>query len=172
MKKIRLTQGKYAIVDDKDYARVKDLNWCFNNGYALHTYWPDGAKGKCRGVHLHTLIMNPPEGMVCDHIDFNGLDNRRDNLRLLTRADNSRRRRASRLSVSGIRGVSWINFRNKWKVVARVDKKWMFFGYFLFREDAIKKHNEIEKKYRGKLAVLYDPKFGEVMPRRSNILRK
>src|SRR5690606_13963766 len=74
-KLIPLTQGKHAIVDNEDFDRVKDINWCYtNNGYAINNEYSQ----------IHRYIMNAPDDILVDHEDGNPLNNRRSNLRLAT----------------------------------------------------------------------------------------
>jgi hypothetical protein len=83
---IPLTQGQYAIVDAEDYERVSQFKWCISRvGHQLYAY----RKHHGKTLRMHQFIMNPPKGMVVDHIDGNGLDNRRGNLRICTRAQNA-----------------------------------------------------------------------------------
>jgi len=83
---IPLTQGQYAIVDAEDYERVSRYKWCLSrSGNRLY------AQRRCRGktIRMHQFILNPLRGMVVDHIDGNGLNNRRGNLRICTRLQNA-----------------------------------------------------------------------------------
>lgn len=91
---IPLTQGRFAIVDTADYAWLSQYKWCLNSTRA-------GGQYACRRVgrkqvSMHRLIMNAPKGMVVDHIDGNGLNNRRSNLRLCTPGQNMCNRRKYR----------------------------------------------------------------------------
>jgi hypothetical protein len=83
---IPLTQGQYAMVDAEDYERVSRCKWCLSRtGNQLY------AQRRCHGktIRMHQFLMNPPKGMVVDHIDGNGLNNRRDNLRICTPQQNA-----------------------------------------------------------------------------------
>jgi hypothetical protein len=83
---IPLTQGQHAMVDAEDYERVNRHKWCLSrSGNQLY------AQRRCRGktIRMHQFIMNPPRGMVVDHIDGNGLNNRRCNLRVCTQRQNT-----------------------------------------------------------------------------------
>lgn len=75
-------KGEFAIIDDGDYALVKDRKWYIDeNGYAIDNI---------NRARMHRVIMNPPAGKVIDHINRNTLDNRRANLRICTIAENNK----------------------------------------------------------------------------------
>lgn len=86
---LSLFNGETVIVDDKDFERFKDSKWYRNvYGYAIRNAG-FGRKGR-RSEMLHQLIMGKsPKGCVIDHINCNPLDNRRANLRFVTRAVNN-----------------------------------------------------------------------------------
>lgn len=96
MKQIPLTQGHYAVVDDKDYERVAAKKWCFNGGYAVRQ----------QGVLMHRFVLDAPKGAHVDHINGNGLDNRRSNLRLATSSQNQANRAGKRGTLSRFKGVT------------------------------------------------------------------
>ena len=85
MKKIKLSKGKYALVDDKDYDQLSKVSWHFNDLYATRGLVSDG---KLKTIYLHRFIANTPKGMETDHINQNKLDNRRENLRICTSSQN------------------------------------------------------------------------------------
>lgn len=87
MKEIKLTQGKVALVDDSDYEWLSKHKWFCQHGYAARNVRLNGARSTKR---MHQLIMNPPLGMVVDHIDQNKLNNQRSNLRLCVPRQNFR----------------------------------------------------------------------------------
>jgi len=109
---IPLTRGLHAIVDAEDYEWLSQYKWQAHRTpsggiYAVH--------GTSRGqVFMHRMIMRPPEGMVVDHINGNGLDNRRCNLRICTPPENSRNRRKHVDGKSRFIGVSPCG--EKWQV--------------------------------------------------------
>jgi len=93
VKEIELTRDQVALVDDDDYPTLVKSSW-----YALsrHNHWyavTSSSKGGPTTVYMHRVIMDAPKGMQVDHINHNGLDNRRRNLRLCTHAENLRNRR-------------------------------------------------------------------------------
>ncbi len=118
---IPLTQGQYAIVDAEDYERVSRFKWCLSrSGDRVY------AQRRCRGktIRMHQFIMNPPKGMVVDHIDGNGLNNRRCNLRICTRLQNgwNRTRRKPPDASSQYVGVyRYKGYSGKWYVKVQGD---------------------------------------------------
>src|ERR1051325_2102075 len=92
MRGVPLTKGKIAIIDDEDYARVVQHRWFASliNGhwYAYHDFRQ--KNGKYKHVSMHGFILAAPRGTHIDHINNDGLDNRKSNLRLATPAQNAR----------------------------------------------------------------------------------
>lgn len=88
VKSIPLTQGKNALVDNEDYDFLNQWNWCVSRSPRKLTedcyYVLRGIRiqGKCKNIFMHRVILNAPDGMGVDHINGDGLDNRRSNLRL------------------------------------------------------------------------------------------
>lgn len=87
MKQIPLTRGKFALVDDSDFEYLNQFKWHFGGGYA--TRW--GGEN-CHNLFMHRQIVNAPLDKQVDHINSNPLDNRRENLRICTPAENHRNR--------------------------------------------------------------------------------
>lgn len=105
---IPLTRGYVALVDPEDFERLSSLKWTVQcQGRLRYAYrnvrQPDG---KLRPLYLHRLILDAPPGLTVDHINGDGLDNRRQNLRLATHADNCCNRRYHHLSKHGYIGLS------------------------------------------------------------------
>ena len=111
---------KVAIVDDEDYDRVVEAvrryrkDGSLRKGSGKWYYWSSAsscgneyATNGSRRQSIHRLVMNAPKGMDVDHINGNGLDNRKENLRLCTRAQNSMNRRPRRDSPTGYKGVQY-----------------------------------------------------------------
>lgn len=93
MQLIELTQGRVAIVDDDDYPMLIAYSWYFDNACSGYAGTTIGGRKNKQHIKMHRLIMNAPVGMEVDHINGNTLDNRKENLRLATRAENARNRR-------------------------------------------------------------------------------
>lgn len=154
MKEIALTRDKVALVDDEDYDLLMRWKW--------HYYPPyKGASGGVAkrndgytSVYMHRVIMNAPKGMEIDHIDFNGLNNQKINLRLCTVAENMMHRQIQRNNTSGYKGVFWRGNINKWQAQIKAYGRQIYLGCFSNVIDAAKKYNEMAVFYFGERAVL------------------
>lgn len=104
---IPLSDGCYAYVDAADYVELGRYKWHLENGYAAR-------KEKGRTILMHRQIMQPPPGMVVDHIDGSQANNCRFNLRVCTRAENVRNKRKHAGSASCYKGVFYNRRRRKW----------------------------------------------------------
>ena len=125
MKKIKLTQNKYVLVDDEDYEWLNQWKWCFNSHYAARNVYHGK---KVSSILMHRLINNTPEGKQTDHINRNKLDNRRKNLRSVTRSQNMRNK--------GKKGYSWHKRTKKWYAKITLNGKRVSLGYFTKESDA------------------------------------
>lgn len=108
MKKIPLTKGQFTLVDDEDYSYLNQWKWfCEFHMYAVRDY-----RGK--RMKMHRVIMDAPQGLEIDHIDGNGLNNQKQNLRIVTHAQNQKNMKKPITNTSGYKGVSWDQVRRKW----------------------------------------------------------
>jgi len=107
--------GNYTIlIDTKDYPLVKDVTWRIHNSRGV--LYARGWNGK-KLIFLHRILIGiPPKGYDIDHINQNSLDNRRENLRICTHAENCQNAKLSKINKSGYRGVSWNNTNKNWRV--------------------------------------------------------
>jgi hypothetical protein len=158
-RRIPLTQGKYAIVDPEDYERLNKYKWYAirskNTFYAgRHSRPPKGRKRQY--IKMHRVVLRPPRGLIIDHINHNGLDNRKANLRAVTYAQNT----LNRVWVkpphahSRYKGVTWHKAQRKWQVQICYNGKHRTVGYFDNELDAAKAYDEAAKKYHKEFAVL------------------
>ncbi len=129
MQEIKLTKGLVAIVDDEDYDDVSQYNWTAdeheNIFYASRWTQKDNVRTK---IYLHRYLL--PNVEKVDHKDGNGLNNRRNNLRKSSSAQNLRNTRAHKDSISKFKGVTWDKARKKWKAQIFVNGKQLYLGRF------------------------------------------
>lgn len=115
MKYIILTRGQLAVIDDEDYELVSQYKWCAKPSWNGKTYYAYGGRGK---LQMHRLIVGAIKGELVDHLDDDGLNNRRNNLRKTTTGHNTQRAQisiVSRSKTSQYRGVAFK--AGKWEVV-------------------------------------------------------
>ena len=111
MKEILLTKGLKAIVDDDDFDVLSDSKWRAMRNHNTH-YAVTGGKGNFR--YMHRLLCNACDGLVVDHINGDGLDNRKENLRAVTLSINRLSSKPSKNNTSGFRGVVFEKRTGKW----------------------------------------------------------
>ena len=151
MKEIKLTQGKVALVDDEDYDKLVELKWFYHTGYASSNMWIDGKR---KTAKMHRVIMNNPKGFMIDHINHDTLDNRKENLRLVTNQQNLFNQKLKKHS-SKYKGVTWYETHKKWCVRIRFNKS-IYLGLFEDEKEAGRVYNENAIKYFGEFALLND----------------
>ena len=110
MRHILLTQGKKAIVDDEDFEWLSKWKWQYKTGTNGKYKYP-GYASKWKGARMHRLIINAPKGIDVDHINGNGLDNRKKNLRLVNKFQQNQNSIKRRDNTSGYRGVNFFKPR-------------------------------------------------------------
>ncbi|MHC4439277.1 MAG: AP2/ERF family transcription factor [Planctomycetota bacterium] len=151
---------KYAKVDPADYKRLrkyKFIAWKAKNCFYAQMLEPNVITSK-KVLHMHQIILEVPEGMVVDHINNDGMDNRSANLRPATKAQNSyNRKKISRPCSSKYKGVCWHKNSLKWQAEVMFEKKSIYLGYFKNEIDAAKAYDEAAKKYHGEFACLNFP---------------
>ena len=104
---------------------------------------------------MHRAVIDAPEGLFVDHINHNGLDNRKRNLRIVTTQQNiwNTRGRDNNIS-SKYKGVSWHKNKQKWEARIRIDNKPKYLGYFDDEKEAAEAYDRTAKKHRGEYAFL------------------
>lgn len=144
-----------TIIDIDDFNWIKDidckwyLNKSGNNRELLYAYAVANIAGKRCYLHLHRLILGLDNNtsIQVDHINSNGLDNRKSNLRKVTMAENMQNWRTQKNNSSGILNVYWDKRTSTWRVSLRVNRKSIYGGYFKNIEDAEKKAIEMRALY-------------------------
>lgn len=128
---VPLTKGYEAVIDAADVSLVDGFSWYANvQPRAVYAARTDRSSHKPRTVTLHRLLADDPVGMEVDHRDADGLNNRRDNLRVATTAQNQHNARISKRNTSGLKGVTFNKDRGKWQAKIMRDRKRHHIGYF------------------------------------------
>jgi hypothetical protein len=153
MKKIPLTQGKYALVDDEDFAELSQYKWQYSCGYATRgVSRRDQRLGMPSKVNMQRQLLGYPKGMDTDHINGDKLDNRRFNLRACSHTENTRNRAKEIRNTSGYVGVHWHKVNKKWVAQIKVNQKVVYLGSFTSVKEAINTRREAAMKYFGEYA--------------------
>jgi hypothetical protein len=127
MKTISLTQNKTAFFDDCDFPLISAYKWFahrIGNKYYAET------KIQKKNVYMHKLILDAPNGFVTDHIDGNGLNNSRANLRLVSYQQNAINRNKRQGTSSLFKGVDFHCESGKWRSRIKINGNEQIIGYF------------------------------------------
>lgn len=163
MKEIILTNTKVSLVDEDIFDLISSLTWHASDaGYAQTTslssiknfrsalsigefesvYFPTGP------VKMHHIIAGQPvKGFVIDHLNGNTLDNRRENLRLVTFGVNSKNRVLHKSNKAGYQGIYWFKAVKKWRAHITVDGKYISLGFYKELADAVAVRKAAEVKF-------------------------
>lgn len=149
MKRIQLSADKFALVDDDMFEELNRFKWTAKK---FNKTWYAERKDHYKSVYMHRLIMNAQNGLQVDHIDMNGLNNTRENLRICTRAENARNRIENSNSTSGYKGVSFSKQRNKFESKITINGKTIHLGRFSTKEEAAKAYDKKALELFGEFA--------------------
>ena len=139
---------------DNDFIFDKDMSQKLQ-GYI----WSEDKNGYLRAwisgisVHAHNVILGRQKGAIADHINRNIRDNRRCNLRIVTRQHNKANSGIPKNSKSGFKGVSFYSKYQKYRAYIKVNYKHIFLGYFDKPEEAANAYDKAAIKYFGNYAL-------------------
>jgi hypothetical protein len=158
-RRIYLGEGKYTILDSRDYYRLRRFKWyvsatsgkfyAHRNAIIKNTY--------SKRISMHREITNAPKNKLVDHQDCNSLNNTRHNLRFATRIQNlcNRKKTLSKTS-SRFRGTYRCQ-KTKWAAHIKYRHKSIWLGTFVNEIDAAKAYDKAARKYFGRFARLNFP---------------
>ena len=134
-----MAQPQYAKADPANYERLRKY-------------------GKQTLIYMHQEVIEVAEGMVVDHINHDGMDNREANLRAETHSQNMyHRKKRSGTTQSKYKGIYWRKKNLKWQALITFEKKRIYLGYFRNEIDAAKAYDRAARKYHGEFASLNFP---------------
>jgi len=157
-KRIRLPDGKCAIVDAEDYERISQYKWHYNCGAAhrIHIFHELPLKAEKVRIAMSNAVLQLPMDIEVDHINHRQLDNRKSNLRQCTRRQNCYNRQPSkyRKMTSKYKGVFWLKTLKKWRAAIVNEGKFIHLGLFCTERKAARAYDKKAKEIAGEFAYL------------------
>mgnify|MGYP003504821894 FL=1 len=159
---VTLTRGHTAVIDAADVHLVCGRNWFssirLRADKTVRTVYAMGNTPRREGgpmrLMLHRVIAGTPDGVEVDHRDGDGLNNRRENLRMATRAQNTRNRSLQSNNTSGVKGVRFDATRNKWRAYIRVCGVLKYIGSYEALDEASEAYAEASARLHGEFGRL------------------
>lgn len=156
MKKIPLTQGKFALVDDEDFDKLVKFKWQLNRNigvdleYAARNVVLESGRTK---VFMHRIIMGASRKELIDHRDLNGLNNQKYNLRVCTHSQNLQNRRYGKKTKGGYKGVYYIGTKGTpWRAQIKVGGRSIVLGTYRTSREAAMEYNRFATQHFGQFA--------------------
>lgn len=155
--KIALSQGKFALVDAEDFEYLNQWKWyaqwmsSTRSFYARRNF--NTGSGRTT-LHMHRVILGITDTEVqVDHINHNTLDNRKHNLRICAKHENTKNKKKSSNNTSGFKGVTWDSRRGQWKAKIGYNGKSIHIGYYDDPYAAAKAYDSASNKYHGEFGM-------------------
>lgn len=154
--RIRIDGGNvYVLLSNSDKEMVTDLETWEKSGAEAYC-WSLATNGYAKSsvnkkwVYFHVFAFpNCPDGFERDHIDGNRINNRKNNIRFVTRCNNNKNRAFAPNKKSGRTGVNWSKETQKWRAVIKVDDQYISLGFFSDLNEAIRARENAEIQYYG-----------------------
>jgi len=161
-RRIRMSLPRYAKVNPADYKKLRKYEWLVRKGTNSSYAYRRLRRGKGKKsslIYMHQEIIDVPAGMVIDHINYDGMDNRSKNLRAATLAQNiCHRKKRSGAKHSKYKGLCWKKKDRRWETRIGLGKKQIHIGSYRSEIDAAKAYDTAAIKYHGQFASLNFPK--------------
>lgn len=160
MVEIPLTRGLVALVDDEDAGLAK-FTWCAQphgrTVYAIRTL----HRPRKRTIRLHRVVLGTSDGVEVDHVNGDGLDCRRSNLRVVSHTENAANLRLSRVNSSGFKGVWMHRATGQWRAMIRSRGQRISLGLFGSAALAAEAYDNAARRVFGPFAAVNFPRAGE-----------
>jgi len=161
MEKIIIESPKYGtfevLVDEENFEELSKFNWYVRKNkhvfYVLCNIIVNENK-KTLQMHRKVMGLNFGDKLIVDHKDHNGLNNRKENLRIVTHGQNMQNKRSSKNSSSKYLGVHLFKLTNKWRAEIKVNKKKFSLGFFADENEAAIAYNNAAITHFGEFANL------------------
>lgn len=158
MKKIPLTQGQVALVDDDDYTWLSLHRWFARWSPKSQTFYaarniPKRGGGQT-SITMHRQILELKPGQEADHKDGDGLNNTRENIRPCVKAQNQWNRGPQKTNTSGYKGVCFYPLRGKWLARISVFQRRFCLGYHRTKVAAARAYDAAARRLHGEFARL------------------
>lgn len=148
--KLKLISGHYTLIDNDDYWYLKQYRWTISKQGYVRAVKMKNYKQKT--VLMHRIIMCPEDGQVVDHANRNPLDNRKSNLRLASKGQNSVNKPKVKGHKSKYKGVTFSH--GKWRAFLTKDNKYVHIGTYKTEQEAALAYNKEIVKHFGEFAYL------------------
>ena len=149
---IPLTRGQVAIVDAEDFEWLSQYKWQAKWDKCKKGYYATTGRLILKSFNttiMHRVIIGAKKGEIVDHIDGNGLNNTKSNLRIVTRTENAINHRIRSDNTSSVTGVRFRKDVNKWYAFISINNKETFLGSFVNFNEAVEARRNAEKKHYG-----------------------
>lgn len=146
---------KEILIDDEDWTLVSNHNWCVRKIHKTFYAFTTTRKP----FSMHRLILGAKKGEIVDHIDRNGLNNQRTNIRICNTSKNAVNALYPKRTTTNYRGVWKNEKKNRWHSRIRTSEGRLYLGSFLTAEEAAIAYNKAALKYHGDFAILNEVNY-------------
>lgn len=152
---LQLVKGGIVLIDSEDYEMLSRYKWRLHQRKKRITHYAACPNINGKFTYMHRLLMKAQSGQEVDHIDGNGLNNQKANLRLCSRKENSRNRLLQSNNTSGKSGVYFSRINKNWVAQITSNRINRYIGSFPSKEEAIAARNCKEIEIFGEFSPLH-----------------